>query len=110
MSIRKILPTQVLWSREPVLDVSGFDGHVMDLEVWDYPLEYRQIYSYMQDYGPSGSVLTWSRIGYQINGRVLLEDTFNRRQRQPIRDKGRVLRVKHRKYFDERKPKTEDRL
>lgn len=89
MSIRKLIPAQYMWSGEPVVYFSGFDGQVTDLQVWDYPLRLKEIYSYMQPYGYQGSVLTWSRIGYSLQGNALLEDTFERQGKQPIRGQGR---------------------
>lgn len=89
MSIRRILPSRIVWSGEPVLDIPGFDGQVTDLEVWDYPLEYREVYGYMLNYGPSGTVLSWSNIAYRYRGSVLIEETYAQRlSRQPISSSG----------------------
>lgn len=30
-----------------MLDFSGFDGQVTDVQVWDYPLRYSDIFNYM---------------------------------------------------------------
>lgn len=102
MSIRKILPTRMVWTGEPVLDMSSFDGQVTDLEVWDRPLSYREVFGYMQNFGPSGTVLTWSNIGYRYSGSILLEDTYTQQMKQPLSNSdgdappnGR----KHRKIF-----------
>lgn len=87
MSIRKMLPLEYVWSGEPVIDVSGFDGQVTDLQMWDYPIHYRQILDYMSNriYESSpGSVLTWSSIGYSLRGDTLLEDTFEWQAKQSI--------------------------
>ncbi|CAL1614257.1 unnamed protein product [Knipowitschia caucasica] len=83
MSIRKIPPSRIVWSGEPVVDISGFDGQVTDLEVWDYPLQYREVFYYM-NYGSRGTVLTWSNIAYRPRGTVLFEDTYTRQQKRPI--------------------------
>uniref|UniRef100_A0A4W6FVJ9 Pentraxin n=1 Tax=Lates calcarifer TaxID=8187 RepID=A0A4W6FVJ9_LATCA len=45
MSIRKLLPYS--WTGEPVITFSGFDGQVTDIQVWDYPLRYREVTDYM---------------------------------------------------------------
>ncbi|XP_072296100.1 uncharacterized protein [Eucyclogobius newberryi] len=84
MSIRKIPSSRMVWSGEPVLDISGFDGQVTDLEVWNYPLKYEHVWSYMQNYGSRGTVLSWSNIAYTSNGQVLFEDTYAPRLKQPI--------------------------
>lgn len=108
MSVRKILPSRMVWSGEPVLQIPGFDGQVTDLEVWDYPLQYRQVFSFMQNYGTSGTVLTWSNIAYRPRGKILVEDTYAQRlslpisssegEEQPIRsEQGRDKRLKRKK-------------
>uniref|UniRef100_A0A8C9XQK7 Uncharacterized protein n=1 Tax=Sander lucioperca TaxID=283035 RepID=A0A8C9XQK7_SANLU len=89
MSIRKMLPTKYVWSGEPVIDFSGFDGQVTDVQIWDYPLYYREVFQYMTGsrYGPySGSALSWSYISYSPRGNVLLEDVYEPQwqDRQPI--------------------------
>ena len=38
---------QYVWSGEPVIEFSGFEGQVTDVQVWDYPLRYREILNYM---------------------------------------------------------------
>ncbi|KAM9759267.1 uncharacterized protein ACNS7B_005979 [Menidia menidia] len=79
MSIRKLLPYRYLWSGEPRIDFRGFDGQLTDVQVWDYPLSYKEIFYFMSDgrYGwYRGSVLTWSNIIYSVSGRTLLEDVY----------------------------------
>ncbi|KAA8593278.1 uncharacterized protein LOC116687996 [Etheostoma spectabile] len=93
MSIRKMLPTNVqyVWSGEPVIDFSGFDGQVTDVQIWDYSLPYREVLNYMTSrYGSySGSALSWSYISYSPRGKVLLEDVYERQwqDRQLIKSK-----------------------
>lgn len=96
MSIRKIMPSRMVWTGEPVLEMSNFDGQVTDLEVWDYPLEYREVFAYMQNYGSSGTVLSWSDIAFRYSGTVLVEDTYPQRMRQPIsiRSEGEDLPIR----------------
>ncbi|KAJ0050229.1 hypothetical protein NL108_014302 [Boleophthalmus pectinirostris] len=117
MSIRKIPPSRLVWSGEPVVDVSGLDGQVTDLEVWDYPLGYAEVFSYMQNYG-SGTVLTWSNIAYSNRGRILIEESYalrqmkplnhSERQEQPIRrGRGRSLRLKYRKMWKGKKQRNQ---
>uniref|UniRef100_UPI0037E7184F uncharacterized protein n=1 Tax=Semicossyphus pulcher TaxID=241346 RepID=UPI0037E7184F len=87
MSIRKILPNRYAWSGEPVIDFPGFDGQVTDVQVWDYPLRYKEVFNYMTNgvYAPyRGSVLSWSSISYSPSGNPLLEDVYERQGSQPI--------------------------
>ncbi|XP_049894376.1 uncharacterized protein LOC126386219 [Epinephelus moara] len=87
MSIRKLMPVKYAWSGQPVIEFSGFDGQMTDLQVWDYPLRYREVFNYMTGgvYMPySGSVINWSYIGYTPRGSILLEDVYERQARQPI--------------------------
>ncbi|KAK2861662.1 hypothetical protein Q5P01_001195 [Channa striata] len=79
MSIRKFLPDPYVWSGEPVISFSGFDGHFTDVQVWNCPLSYHEVYKYMSGSGDrprKGSVLSWSNISYSIQGNALLEDTY----------------------------------
>lgn len=100
MSVRKMPSPRLVWSGEPVLDVSGFDGQVTDIEVWDSPLDDRQIFSYMNNYYSGGNVLTWSNIEYKCRGSILLENAFTERQKQPIGSgKRRGQRHRFRKIF-----------
>ncbi|KAM6946936.1 uncharacterized protein PEZ65_000651 isoform 4-T4 [Lycodopsis pacificus] len=106
ISIRKRLPLQYVWSGEPVMDFSGFDGQLTDVQIWDYPLSYREVFNYMTSgfYAPyQGSALSWSYISYSPRGDALLEDTFELLGRQPIsnrrRKKGRWPK-KTRKFYN----------
>lgn len=38
---------QYQWSGEPVITFSGFDGQLTDVQVWDYPLRYKEVLYYM---------------------------------------------------------------
>ncbi|XP_061544999.1 uncharacterized protein LOC133409242 [Phycodurus eques] len=83
MSVRKMAPNKYVWSGEPVIDMTGMDGQVTDLQMWDYPLSYNTILNYMTrpGYGwPTGSVLTWSNIRYSLRGRTLVEEAYQHRQ------------------------------
>lgn len=87
MSIKKMLRYKYVWSGEPVIDFSGFDGQVTDIQMWDYPLRYNEVYSYMSGgvYGSyQGSVLTWSYISYSSRGYTLLEDVYQWQGKQLI--------------------------
>ncbi|XP_041639806.1 uncharacterized protein LOC121507487 [Cheilinus undulatus] len=89
MSTRRILPSRYLWSGEPVIDIPGFDGQVTDVQMWDYPLRYKEVFNYMTRgfYVPyRGSVITWSSISYSLErrGQTLLEDIFEKQGIQPI--------------------------
>ncbi|RVE72501.1 hypothetical protein OJAV_G00038690 [Oryzias javanicus] len=97
MSSRKLLMYGYHWSGEPVITFSGFDGQLTDVQVWDYPLRYKEIFSYMSFYRPvQGSLLSWSNIRYSLQGRSLLEDSYEWQMVQPISKKklGRVLKGK----------------
>ncbi|XP_041835523.1 anti-sigma-I factor RsgI2-like [Melanotaenia boesemani] len=100
MSMRKVLPSRYVWSGEPVIDFTGFEGQVTDIEVWDYPLCYKQVLYYMSrgTYGPyQGSVLTWSNINYSLRGNTLLEDSYEQQMKQPANRGARGRRLKGRK-------------
>nr|XP_046240881.1 uncharacterized serine-rich protein C215.13-like [Scatophagus argus] len=97
ISIRKMLPSEYAWSGEPVIYFPGFDGQVTDVQVWDYPISYREIYNYMTTsvYRPDvGSVLTWSSISYSPRGRTLLEDIYERQAKRLVGRRGRWHRPK----------------
>ncbi|XP_030277429.1 uncharacterized protein LOC115584140 [Sparus aurata] len=87
ISIRKVIPNQYVWSGEPVIEFEGFDGQVTDVQMWDYPLSYREVFKYMTSgvYGLyRGSVLTWSSISYTPKGNTLLEDVYEWQTKQKI--------------------------
>ncbi|XP_022597778.1 cell wall integrity and stress response component 4-like [Seriola dumerili] len=97
MSIRKMLNDRYSWTSEPVIAVSGFDGQVTDVQMWDYPLSYREVTDYMNGgvyrlY--RGSVLSWSYINYSLSGNVLLEDVYEIQAKQPVSRRGRGRRPK----------------
>lgn len=78
---------QYVWSGEPVIDIPGFNGQVTDVQVWDYPLCYQEVFNYMANgvYGSySGNVLTWSHVSYSLRGKALLEDVYEELAKQPI--------------------------
>ncbi|XP_024119424.1 uncharacterized protein LOC112140651 isoform X2 [Oryzias melastigma] len=104
MSSRKLLMYGYRWSAEPVITFSGFDGQLTDVQVWDYPLRYKEVFFYMSFYRPvQGSLLSWSNIRYSLQGRSLLEDSYEWQMKQPISKKkrGRVQKgeAKVRKDF-----------
>lgn len=41
------LPIQFVWPGQPVIEFSGFDGQVTDVQLWDYPLSNEEIFRYM---------------------------------------------------------------
>ncbi|XP_073324788.1 uncharacterized protein [Pagrus major] len=87
ISIRKLIPNQYVWSGEPVIEFTDFDGQVTDVQMWDYPLSYREVFNYMTSgvHGPyRGSVLTWSSISYSPRGDALLEDVYEWQAKQQI--------------------------
>ncbi|KAM8755831.1 uncharacterized protein AB9X84_009236 [Acanthopagrus schlegelii] len=97
ISIRMVLPYQYVWSGEPVIEFPGFDGQLTDVQMWDYPLSYREVFKYMNNgvYGPyRGSVLTWSSINYTPRGNTLLEDVYEWQTKQQISGRRRGRRPK----------------
>ncbi|KAM4613447.1 uncharacterized protein ACJ7VT_011541 isoform 2-T2 [Polymixia lowei] len=116
ISIRRRLPIKYLWTGKPVIDISGFDGQVTDVQVWNYPLRYRDIYNYMSYgyYGSyHGSVLTWSQISYSLRGDALLEDTYDSQESRPIkrrdREHGRMGEKRGKKFFTNREQQDRKR-
>ncbi|XP_042081736.1 uncharacterized protein LOC102313307 [Haplochromis burtoni] len=89
MSVRKVLPSQYVWAGEPVIDFPGFDGQLTDVHVWDYPLNYKEVFYYITKgyYGSyNGSVISWSYISYSNRGRAVMEDSYDMQAKQPIRE------------------------
>ncbi|XP_060897298.1 uncharacterized protein LOC132976993 isoform X3 [Labrus mixtus] len=87
MSIRRVLTSTYVWSGEPVIDFPGFDGQLTDVQVWDYPLRYKEVFNYMTRgvyVMYRGSVITWSSISYSLRGNTLLEDIYEKQANQPI--------------------------
>ncbi|XP_029902356.1 uncharacterized protein LOC115355639 [Myripristis murdjan] len=87
ISIRKRLPWEYVWTGAPVIDISGFDGQVTDVQVWDFPLPYTEIFSYMNngDFSPyRGNVITWSQVSYSARNNALLEDRYDWQLKRPI--------------------------
>ncbi|KAG7494037.1 hypothetical protein JOB18_021704 [Solea senegalensis] len=91
MSIRKMLRLKCSWTGAPTIRISGFDGQVTDVQMWDYPLLYEDVSNYMNYRDYAGSILTWSDIRYSPDGNLLLEDVYEFQAREPIsrRRKGR---------------------
>lgn len=85
LSARKMLPDRYRWSIGGALCVSGFEGQLTDVQVWDYPLSYRTIRDYMSNARfPSGTILTWSQISFSPGGQILLEDSYDNMEYGPI--------------------------
>ncbi|XP_029018146.1 uncharacterized protein LOC114862202 [Betta splendens] len=94
MSIRKLLSRPYEWSGEQVLDFSGFDGQLTDVQVWDYPLRSSEVYNYMSGgrFGRyRGSALSWSSVWYKLYGNTLLEEAYGRPVKALGRSQGRKL-------------------
>lgn len=86
MSPRKLIPSKYVWSGEPVIDLAGFTGQVTDIQVWDYPLRYKEVFYYLSPgfFGPNpGSVLTWSNIRFSLRGETLMEDRYEVQAKEP---------------------------
>uniref|UniRef100_A0A3P9KN67 Pentraxin n=1 Tax=Oryzias latipes TaxID=8090 RepID=A0A3P9KN67_ORYLA len=107
MSTRKLLMYGYQWSGEPVITFSGFDGQLTDVQVWDYPLRYKEVLYYMSHgyYGSvQGSLLTWSNIRYSLQGRSLLENSYEWQMKLPISKKRRGWALKRKVWQDFRQP------
>ncbi|XP_004069367.1 uncharacterized protein LOC101161631 isoform X2 [Oryzias latipes] len=107
MSTRKLLMYGYQWSGEPVITFSGFDGQLTDVQVWDYPLRYKEVLYYMSHgyYGSvQGSLLTWSNIRYSLQGRSLLENSYEWQMKLPISKKRRNWALKRKVWQDFRQP------
>uniref|UniRef100_UPI0037E99C58 jeltraxin-like n=1 Tax=Semicossyphus pulcher TaxID=241346 RepID=UPI0037E99C58 len=95
MSVRKMLSAQYVWSGEAVIDVPGFQGQVTSVQVWDYPLLYKEVFHYMNSGRSSpGNVLAWSSICYSLRGNTLLENVYEqlmlqRKSATPRRNAGK---------------------
>ncbi|KAM4740915.1 uncharacterized protein FYW61_002557 [Anableps anableps] len=99
MSSRKLLTYQYIWSGEPVIDFTNFEGQVTDIQVWDYPLCYKEVLYYMSSgyYGLyQGSALNWSNISYSLRGRTLLEESYELQMKKPNRKRQRGHHLKQR--------------
>ncbi|KAK2915469.1 hypothetical protein Q8A73_006063 [Channa argus] len=99
MSIRKFLPNRYTWSGDGSIVLSGFNGQVTDLQVWDYTLRYGEVYNYMTGgvYRPyRGSVLSWSHVRYSISGKVLLEDAYEWQGKQLLNEEATRVGKKNR--------------
>ncbi|XP_030585168.1 C-reactive protein-like [Archocentrus centrarchus] len=106
MSVRKVLSYEYVWSGEPVIDFSGFDGQLTDVQVWDYALYYKEIFYYMtrgryESY--RGSVLSWSYISYSPRGRALMEESYGLKAKQPIRKVAQKRGLKREKLKKKKK-------
>lgn len=97
MSPRKLLMVQHVWQGEPAIDFSDFEGQLTEVQMWDYPLSYKEVLYYTSSgyFGVTqGSVLRWSDISYSLRGRTLLEDSYERQMRQPTFKRGRRRNLK----------------
>uniref|UniRef100_A0A3Q1GMT7 Uncharacterized LOC110971004 n=2 Tax=Acanthochromis polyacanthus TaxID=80966 RepID=A0A3Q1GMT7_9TELE len=108
MSIRKVLPVQFVWSGEPVMEFTGTDGQVKDVQVWNYPLRYKEVYYYMTDdsyWSQQGNILSWSHVRYSVQGQSFLEDSYESQTKQSIKRGSRLSR----KFFSVGKTKDSER-
>ncbi|XP_029947781.1 uncharacterized protein LOC115388680 isoform X2 [Salarias fasciatus] len=120
MSVRMVMPSRLEWSGDPLIEFPGFSGQMTDLQVWDYPLGYKEIYNYMRRgaFRPSrGSLLTWSNINFSNGGNSLLEDEYDVLAQQPMRGGGggekrggRGGRLRKRKFSAEESQEMKGRL
>ncbi|XP_017287017.1 uncharacterized protein LOC108244956 isoform X3 [Kryptolebias marmoratus] len=88
MSYRKLMTYRYSWSGEPVIDFTGFEGQLTDVQVWNYPLCFKEVF-YFMTYGSyglyQGTVLSWSNIKFSIRGRTVMEDSYEQLMKQPAR-------------------------
>ncbi|XP_036420370.1 mucosal pentraxin-like [Colossoma macropomum] len=97
MSIRKGVGRGQVFSGQAELTISGFEGQVSDVYVWDSALSVKNLYCYLtlNHSFPPGSVLDWKHIQYSTSGYALLEPTYVRpfsekptRRRKQKRERG----------------------
>ncbi|KAL2079286.1 hypothetical protein ACEWY4_025030 [Coilia grayii] len=78
MSVRKGMWRGQGFSGTPVLSLSGFEGQVMDVHMWNEAVPLSTLRSYNRGWGyPPGNMLSWSRTGYSSRGYVVLEKAYD---------------------------------
>lgn len=61
----------------PAMTLSGFEGQVTDIHVWDQALPLSGLRSYNQGWGyPSGNLLNWRDMSYTSDGYAVLENAY----------------------------------
>lgn len=112
MSVRLLLPSRLRRLSKPLIEFPGFNGQITDLQVWDYPLSYKEVYTYMRRDGfrpYRGSLLTWSNINYSNKENSLLEDEYGVLAQQ-AGGGGKGGRPRKRKFNAEESQQTKGRL
>lgn len=60
------------------MTLSGFEGQVTDIHVWDKALPLSSLRSYNQGWGyPSGNMLSWQNMSYSSDGYAILENAYS---------------------------------
>ncbi|XP_041926131.1 serum amyloid P-component-like [Alosa sapidissima] len=77
MSVRKCMGRSQKCYGTPVVTLSGFEGQVTDIHVWDKALPFSSLRAYLkgQCYSP-GNLLSWRDISYTSRSYVVLEDAY----------------------------------
>lgn len=61
----------------PAMTLSGYEGQVTDIHVWDKALPLSSLRSYNQGWGyPSGNMLNWQNMRYTLRGYAILENAY----------------------------------
>ncbi|XP_076145910.1 serum amyloid P-component-like [Alosa pseudoharengus] len=78
MSVRKGMWRSQSFYGPPAMTLSGFEGQVTDIHVWDKALPLSSLRSYNQGWGyPSGNLLSWREASYTSQGYAVLEDAYS---------------------------------
>ncbi|XP_062372796.1 serum amyloid P-component-like [Sardina pilchardus] len=78
MSVRKGMWRGQSFYGPPVMTLSGFEGQVTDIHMWDKALPLASLRSYNQGWGyPAGNLLSWREASYTSQGYAVLEDAYS---------------------------------
>ncbi|XP_063042609.1 serum amyloid P-component-like [Engraulis encrasicolus] len=77
MSVRKSMWRGQGFYGTPVLSLSGFEGQVTDMHMWNQAMPVSVLRSYNQGWGyPQGTMLSWARTSYSVRGSPILEKAY----------------------------------
>ncbi|XP_012687911.2 serum amyloid P-component-like isoform X1 [Clupea harengus] len=77
MSVRKGMWRGQNFYGPATMTLSGFEGQVTDIHMWDKVLPLSGLRSYNQGWGyPFGNMLSWRDMGYTSQGYAILENAF----------------------------------
>ncbi|KAI4875963.1 hypothetical protein NFI96_004546 [Prochilodus magdalenae] len=77
-SDRQGVDNHMVFSGQAELTLSGFEGQVADVYVWDSALSVKALYCYLSlnHTFPPGTILDWNRIQYRTSGYVVLQAAY----------------------------------